>query len=315
MLVTRRRKRRSILVALAAVSATVATLLPVGAARAEDPPFIGWSKALPSFAWTYDPGSSDECVSGRISCVDKVIDRMQKRLDPLAVSCAHSAVFGLAYLRTTEVYRRTSATPGFYEDPGYVNHEDATFAALYFDAYDNWSAGRLSLVPPAWRIAFDAGTDRRVSGVGDLLLGINAHVNRDLPFTLAAVGLTAPDGSSRKPDHDQIDKMLNMVVEPLIAEEAARFDPQVDQMRTPYGLGYTGLMQLLVAWRESAWRQAEQLVAARDDATRDKVADAIEAQAALNAKAIVAATSYFAPLTSTRSRDQFCADRAGEGAE
>src|SRR3954451_16975019 len=85
MLVTRRRKRRSILVALAAVSATVATLLPVGAARADDPLFIGWSKALPSFAWTYDLGSSDECVSGRISCVDKVIDRMQKRLDPLAV--------------------------------------------------------------------------------------------------------------------------------------------------------------------------------------------------------------------------------------
>jgi hypothetical protein len=252
-------------------------------------------------------------VSGRIACVDKVIKDMQRRLDPLATSCAHSAVFGLAYLRTTQVYRRTAATPGFYQDPGYVNHEDATFAALYFSAYDNWSAGRLAQVPPAWRIAFDAAAGRRVSGAGDLLLGMNAHVNRDLPFTLAAIGLTAPDGSSRKPDHDKIDEMLNQVVDPLMAEEAARFDPQIDTFRTPYGVGYTGLMQLLVAWRESAWREAEQLVAAPDEASRQRVADSIEAQAAVNARSIVAATSYQPPATNTKSRDGFCAADAGQG--
>lgn len=317
MLVTRRRERRlhraAVAAPLAAVVATVASVVPAGAARADDPPFVGWSAALPSLSWTYQPNSSDDCVAGRITCVDRTITAMRKRLDPLAASCDHAAVFSLAYLRTTEVYRRTAETPGFYQDPGYVNHEDATFAALYFSAFDNWSAGRLAKVPPAWRIAFDAGANRRVSGVGDLLLGMNAHVNRDLPFTLAAIGLTAPDGSSRKPDHDKVDEMLNQVVEPLIDEEAARFDPQIEPLTTPYGVGYTGLMQLLVAWRESAWRQAEQLVAAPDDATRDRVASSIEAQAALNAKAIVAATSYLAPVNSTRSRDQFCADRAGQG--
>jgi len=296
-----------------AVFTTAAAVLPAGAARADDPPFVGWSAALPGLTWRYDPSSSDECVSGRITCVDKVIRQMQKRLDPLAASCAHAAVFGLAYLRTTEVYRRTSETAGFYEDPGYVNHEDATFAALYFSAYDNWSAGRLSMVPPAWRIAFEAGADRRVSGSGDLLLGMNAHVNRDLPFTLAAIGLRAPDGTSRKRDHDKIDEMLNQVVEPLMSEEATRFDPQIDQVRTPYGVGYTGLMQLLAAWRESAWRQAEQLVEAPDEAARARVAASIEAQAALNARAIVAATSYLPPVTTTRSRDGFCADSSGAG--
>jgi hypothetical protein len=37
-----------------------------------------------------------------------------------------------------------------------------------------------------------------VTGSGDLLLGISAHVNRDLPFVLASLGLVAPDGTSRK---------------------------------------------------------------------------------------------------------------------
>jgi len=155
----------------------------------------------------------------------------------LAASCDHAAVFGLAYLRTTETYLQTAQTPGFYADPAFVNHEDITFAAAYYSAYDNWVAGRPDQVPPAWRIAFDAGRNRSVSGSGDLLLGINAHVNRDLPFVLAAIGLTAPDGTSRKPDHDKINQMLNRVYPPLVEEEAARFDPTIANIQTPYGVG------------------------------------------------------------------------------
>jgi hypothetical protein len=113
MRVTRRRRHLPLQAALVALLATIVSASPVGPARAADPIFVGWSSQLPGFTWTYQPNSSDECVSGRITCVDKVIKEMTRRLDPLASSCAHSAVFGLAYLRTTQVYRRTSATPGF----------------------------------------------------------------------------------------------------------------------------------------------------------------------------------------------------------
>lgn len=312
MLVTRRcRRPRSCL--LAALLATLGLCWPAAPARADDPPFVGWTAALPAIAWQYDASSVDDCVAGRIACVQKTIKEMQKRFNPLAVDCAHAAVFGLAYLRTTQTYLETAQTSGFYNDPAFVNHEDAAFAALYFGAYDDWAAGRLDRVPPAWRVALRAGAARQVSGTGDLLLGMNAHVNRDLPFVLAAIGLVAPDGSSRKPDHDQVNAMLNQVVQPLIAEEAARFDPQIESVRTPYGVGYTGLMQMLLAWRESAWRQAEQLVAAPDDAARAQIAAAIENNAVANALAIVAATRYIPPVISTSSRDQYCAVHAGAG--
>ena len=43
---------------------------------------------------------------------------------------------------------------------------------------------------------------------GDLLLGMNAHINRDLAFVLAATGLIGPDGSSRKHDYDAVEKWL-----------------------------------------------------------------------------------------------------------
>lgn len=302
---------RARLVAVAsALSAAVVTTLSASPVHAgSDPYFFSWSTALPPIAWNYDPTSSDDCVAGRISCVQRTINEMDKRLDPLASSCDHDAVFGLAYLRTTETYLETARTPGFYDDPRFVNHEDVTFAAAYYSAYDSWRAGRLDRVPPAWRIAFEAGRDRRVSGNGDLLLGINAHVNRDLPFVLAAIGLTAPDGTSRKRDHDQINRMLNRVYPPLLEEEAARFDPTMASIQTPYGVGYTGLMQTLVSWREAAWRHAEQLVTAPDDAARDRVARQIEAAAAATARGIVASTAYAPPATSTSGRDAYCASR------
>jgi hypothetical protein len=312
MVIAPGRRRPLLLARTAAVSvlAALATVCwPAAEARAADPPFIGWSAALPGINWSYEPTSSDDCAAGRISCVDKTIRQMQRSFDPLAATCSHSAVFALAYLRTTEAYRSTAVTPGFYADPAFVNHEEAAFAATYFSAYGDWTDGRIERVPPAWRIAFRAAENREVSGTGDLLLGINAHVNRDLPFVLAAIGTTAPDGSSRKPDHDAINKMLNRVIQPLVAEQAARFDPDIALLPTPYGIGYAGLLQMLVAWRESAWRHAEQLVQAPTPAARSVVAETIEQDAAANAAAIVASTRYVSPVTTTASRDRYCAAR------
>jgi Family of unknown function (DUF5995) len=304
---------RLLVLSTTALLVAVAAWAPSGPAVADDPPYVGWVRALPAIPLRYDPTSSDDCVAGRVTCVEKTIKTMQRRFDPLAANCDHAAVFGLAYLRTTQTYLDSAETPGFYDDPAFVNHEDTVFAAMYFSAYDHWAAGKLTYVPPAWRLALDAAAQRRVTGVGDLLLGMNAHVNRDLPFTLYEIGLVGPDGTSRKRDHDQVDVMLNHVVQPLIKEEAARFDPQIQFIPTPYGVGYTGLMQMLVAWRETAWREAEQLALAPSDAAREKVADAIEANAEANARGIIAATSFVPPVTSTSTRDAYCAAQVSGG--
>ena len=73
---------------------------------------------------------------------------MRRRFDPLAQSCDHDSIFALAYLRTTEEYRRTIEDPTFFEDTAFVNHEDVVFARLYFDAFDAWHSGRREDVPP-----------------------------------------------------------------------------------------------------------------------------------------------------------------------
>jgi len=137
------------------VALAAALALP-GVAAADDPPMVEWPALLPGVTTGFDPTSENDCVAGRTQCVDAVIREMERRFRPLADRCDHDAIFSLTYLRTTQVYRRTIEDPHFFEDTAFVNHEDVVFARAYFEAYDDWHAGRRDQVPAAWRVAFDA---------------------------------------------------------------------------------------------------------------------------------------------------------------
>jgi hypothetical protein len=305
--------RRSIIVVLAA--AMVGGLLAFAApAAADEPLFVDWTSLLPGLTTTYEPSSANDCAAGRSSCVRSTIREMERRFDPLARACDPNAVFALAYLRTTQTYQWARDQAGYFDDTAFVNHEDAVFARYYFDAYDDWAAGRRSQVPESWLVALDAGAGHQVNGVGGLFLGMNAHVNRDLAFVLADIGLVKPDGSSRKADHDKVNQFLNAVLDPLLAEEAARFDPATDDFRDPLLLGYTTMFQMLAAWRETAWRNAERLVSAPTPEARALVAQSIEDYATGMAQVIEVATSYVWPLSTTTSRDAFCSAHKGAAA-
>ena len=294
----------------AAVVLLVLTLcsgLLAGPAAADDPPFIPWSQLLPGLSSQYDPSSANYCTAGKIRCIDAVIKEMDRRLDQSAAKCDHDGIFDLTYLRTTEQFRRASTTSGFFEDPRFLNHWAAVFATYYFDAYDDWQAGRKSSVPVAWKVAFEAADKRQVSAGGNLLLGMSAHVNRDLPFVLAEIGLVKPDGSSRKRDHDKVNEFLNRVTEPLIAEVARRFDPSISGLDVQgTQLDATTLFQAIVVWRETAWRNAELLVAAKSAAARATVAAEIETQAATIQSTLKTANAYVPLVTSSAGRDAFC---------
>ena len=267
--------------------------VPCVKTAAADPPFISWSALLPGLTTTYEPSSSNLCAAGQLGCVDAVIQEMTTRFDALDATCNHNTIFALTYLRTTEAYRVAVVEPGFFSDPNFINHQDALFAKYYFDAWDEYRAAHLGNVPRAWQLAFKAADQKRVTGIGNMLLGMSAHVNRDLPYVLAAIGLVKPDGTSRKPDHDQVNVFLNRVVEPLIDEAAARYDPTVDDTQiNGTQLDEAAMLQLLVAWREQAFRNAELLVSAATPAARALVEQTIEQNAAIEANLLIVATAY-----------------------
>lgn len=271
------------------------------AAAGEETPFVGWTNVLPGIV-VEDPSRTVECASGQAQCVDKTIRIMTRQFDPLASSCDHDAIFALAYLRVTEEVKRTiAADASFFANPSFVNSEVAVFARLYFDAYDAWQAAKMASVPGAWRVAFEAGANREVSASGNLLLGINAHVQRDLPFALYRMGF------GQRVDHNRVNEILNRVASPLIAEIARRFDPTADDGDLPTSFDDMTLFQLIVSWRETAWRHAEALATAPTAAERALVAQQIEDYATQQALAIKSATRYPPLLADSSARDAYCA--------
>jgi hypothetical protein len=231
---------------------------------------------------------------------------MTKDFDRLAAACDHNVIFSLAYLRTTEEYKRAVTTPGFFSDPAFLNHEDAVFASYYFKPLNAYRAGNRAAVPMAWQIAFDAARDKQVSSAGNAFLGFNAHIQRDLPYVLAEIGLVKPDGTSRKPDHDKVNEFLNKVS--FSAELARRFDPSFgnsDVSGTKYD--DAAIFQVFPAWREEAWRNAERLVAAKTPAERALVEQSIEASATKTALSFRSSFSYAPMSGGSAARDAHCA--------
>jgi hypothetical protein len=299
------RGRRRQLSVVAAVALVIALGAP-GVAVADDPPHVEWSALAPALATGYQPSSENDCTAGRVQCVDAVIREMRRRFDPLARTCQHDSIFALSYLRTTEEYRRAIDEPNFFEDTAFVNHEDAVFADYYFRAVDDWNSGRRADVPRAWAIAMRAEDERALPASGNLSLGINAHVQRDLPFVLAAIGLVKPNGTSRKADHDKVNVFLNRVTDGLIAEIARRFDPTADDRDLPTSIDDMGVFQIIPTWREIAWRNAERLVTAPTPQARALVAQSIEDYAASQAESLKRTYAYRLGQSSA-ARDAYCA--------
>ncbi|MFL5896222.1 MAG: DUF5995 family protein [Thermoleophilaceae bacterium] len=267
-------------------------------------PITDWSTLLPSLSTTYDPNDPNLCNSGKPQCVDLVAKEMTKRFQPLADSCDHNALFSLLYLDVTKQVGQAVRTAGYFQDAGFISHEDAVFASYYFNAFDAYANGDRVHTPMAWQIAFDAAKSHEEQGIGNLMLGMNAHINRDLPFVLYAIGLVAPDGSSRKPDHDKVNDVLYAAYDPAISEGARRFDPSLSSDSGP--VAQDSGIQTVIGWREEAWRNAERLAAASSDAERAQIGQQIEAAANAEARSIEAAYAY-PPGQSSASRDAYCA--------
>ncbi len=143
--------------------------------------------------------------------IDDVIERMTALAAELRRDGDARLAFHGTYLRTTEAVAR-ALRDGAFADPEWVDRWDVAFAQLYLDALD---AGRRGdPVPEPWAVAFAAAAAQPgLPAVRHVLLGMNAHINYDLPQALLAVISDAEFGdpqvrARREADHRRIDEVL-----------------------------------------------------------------------------------------------------------
>jgi hypothetical protein len=168
------------------------------------------------------------------------------------------------YLRTTRAVA-AAIDAGAFEDPGWVAHWDVDFAGLYLDALEAHRADPASVAAP-WRLAF--GARHGLPPEAHVLLGMNAHINFDLPQSLVRViapeDFTAPERLDvRRRDHERIDDVLaSRVAEEDVALQLAggRRTP-LDRLLAP--ANRTASRLFLRESRRKVWANAHALHRAR----------------------------------------------------
>lgn len=194
--------------------------------------------------------------------IEAVVGRLQARIDELPARMSHRRTFISTYQRTTIAVGK-AAKDAYFEDPAWVEMWDVVFADLFLVAHDRDIEGRVSQVPRPWRLAF--GAPAEMPALRQLLLGINAHVNYDLPQALLAVisddeFLDPVLVDRRRRDHERIDAILASRVS---AEDQALGDARslLDRVLTP--LNRLSSKRFLREARQKVWHNVCELQTAR----------------------------------------------------
>jgi hypothetical protein len=193
--------------------------------------------------------------------VDAVVRAMQDRLDALSAQQAYLREFLGTYQRTTLAVGK-AVDGGEFEDPDWVGRWDVAFAELYVAALDAHLSGGTPSRP--WRLAFDAPPG--LPALRHVLLGINAHVNYDLPQALLAVisddeFADASLMGSRRRDHARIDGVLSSRVAAEDAELSVHGKSPTDRLLQP--LNRLSSKRFLREARIKVWHNTEELQVAR----------------------------------------------------
>ncbi|HEY7047519.1 MAG TPA: DUF5995 family protein [Jatrophihabitantaceae bacterium] len=187
--------------------------------------------------------------------VDRVAQAMTDRRAGLPAE--HLRFFLDTYQRTTRAVG-AAVDAGRFEDPDWVQRWDVAFAELYLAALD------APVAPRPWRLAFSAPPE--LPPLRHVLLGVNAHVNYDLPQALLAVISDPQFGdamlmAARQRDHERIDGVLSSRVGAEDAELSAFGKTLLDRVLTP--LNRLSSKRFLRESRQKVWHNTLELQQAR----------------------------------------------------
>ena len=187
-----------------------------------------------------------------------------------------------------------------FADNEWAQRYAVAFADFYRVALERYEAGDLAHVPKAWRLAFDAARAGTGLVLQDMFLGVNAHVNADLPLALTAISI-GPDRAARYRDHTAVNAVLGAVTERATERIASLYAPglpAIDEWGGPVD-EIVSAFSLEVA-RESAWESAVALANASSSFERGLVTRLIASRAAALARLLLAPSRHPALVDAAR---------------
>jgi hypothetical protein len=201
----------------------------------------------------------------------------------------HRAVFLHAYSIVTRnmltaLEHQASGKEQAFLDPDWVCSLLNHFADLYFDALDNFEETGSCSLP--WERAHKLALSGTTTVVEDLLLGINAHINFDLPQALYRTMVEFGDERNalglwrRKFDHDKINAVLRTSIEEIASSISEQHGGMIAFLDRVMGRWDERVARFGIEhFRENTFDRACQLLAARTESEKILVQSQLQVEA------------------------------------
>jgi hypothetical protein len=232
----------------------------------------------------------DGTESGDYETIDALLASMDRIENDLQAANDPRRFFHCTYARTTRAVRDEILRGGFV-DNAWVERWDVVFAGLYLRAFETYEATGVAVGP--WQVAFERSRDASLPPLRHVLLGMNAHINYDLPQALCAVITSAEFDDAavvqrRGEDHKHIDTVLAARVaaedDELKKLELPGQRTLLDKMLTPFNR--LGTKKFLREARTKVWANAHTLDRARRQGS-DAYAGALRDLAGLSRQRVI----------------------------
>ena len=172
-----------------------------------------------------------------------------------------------------------------FHDGVWVSHLLERFAHYYFAALERFEQDPPD-TPPVWKLAFDATHNKEVMTLQHLLLGVNAHINFDLIFSLYDLlhdewaALTPEQREQRHADHELVNRIIGETTDEVQDTVVERLSPWTNLLDVLLGPMDEWLTSKLIShWREDVWETAVRYVEVADEETRADLRRHIEESA------------------------------------
>jgi len=187
-------------------------------------------------------------VAGAASTVGPMLEDTVEELRAAALAADDATgYFPAMYARVTQRIDQAAAEDRFGDSVGMVD-----FARSFAGWYLRPRSG-VEPIPGCWRAAWDVGADRRLLIVQHLLLGINAHVNHDLPQVVIEAADRRGGLARIRADFDAVNDVLAGIL-PEVLHDLGRASRWVN-LAASAGGGRLFTFSLTAA-RDQAWRYA-----------------------------------------------------------
>jgi hypothetical protein len=222
----------------------------------------------------------------------RVIERMRSLIQLWEDQSDHRAIFLSCYSMMTS-NMLSAIEQHEFNDPAWVDRLLRSFAEYYFNALEAYEHNP-SATPPVWEIAHRVTRSTETVPLQKLMLGVNAHINYDLVFTL--VGLLEPEwadlsdsqSAERYADHCFVNEVIARTIDDVqdtILEPAMPEMDIIDKLLGPFD--EILLSRLITNWRDRVWNNAVHLLENSDAEEQSQMIRQIEEDALQHARAII----------------------------